>query len=134
MADTLPADTGSPSVAALAPASQLNAWNAANPIGTPVKAYPWVRPEHPAFDPTTVLVTRTRSVAWPLGHGAPVVLVEGYSGGIVLSHIDVITLDEYRMHGQLAEQAHAFLDLDADSVCPFEGASRYPYLTLGGQP
>lgn len=111
-----------------------DAWNAKHPVGTPVKAYPWVRPEHSAFDPASVLITRTRSVAWPLGHGALVVLVEGYSGGIVLEHIDVITMDEYRRYGQLAEQAHAFLDLDADSTCPFEGASRYPYLTLGGQP
>ncbi|MFB8393714.1 hypothetical protein [Streptomyces yangpuensis] len=38
------------------------------------------------------------------------------------------------MAGLLAEQRHQFLDLDADSTCPFEGASRYPYLTLGGQP
>jgi hypothetical protein len=37
------------------------------------------------------------------------------------------------MAGLLAEQRHQFLDLDADSSCPFEGASRYPYLTLGGQ-
>jgi hypothetical protein len=67
-----------------------DAWNAKYPVGTPVMAYPWVRSEHPAFDPATALTTCTRSVAWPLGHGEPVVLVEGYSGGIVLEHIDVI--------------------------------------------
>lgn len=44
-----------------------------------------------------------------------------------------MTADEYRKAGQLAEQAHAFLDLDADSSCPIEGACRYPYLSLGGQ-
>ncbi|MFB6805401.1 hypothetical protein [Streptomyces sp. NPDC056387] len=35
--------------------------------------------------------------------------------------------------GLLAEQRHQLLDLDADSTCPFEGACRYPYLSLGGQ-
>lgn len=33
--------------------------------------------------------------------------------------------------GELAEQRHQFLDLDADSVCPFDGASPYPYLPGG---
>lgn len=44
-----------------------------------------------------------------------------------------MTADEYRRAGLLAEQAHALLDLDADSSCPIEGACRYPYLSLGGQ-
>jgi len=44
-----------------------------------------------------------------------------------------MTADEYRKAGLLAEQHHQFLDLDADSSCPFEGACRYPYLSLGGQ-
>ncbi|MFJ3839408.1 hypothetical protein ACIPY6_28430 [Streptomyces sp. NPDC090054] len=86
---------------------QADAWNARYPVGTPVVAYPGVRPEDPVAvsyrravdegrtfrsesDPTGRLETVTRSVAWPLGHGEPVVLVEGYSGGIVLDHIDVI--------------------------------------------
>jgi hypothetical protein len=34
--------------------------------------------------------------------------------------------------GELAEQRHQLLDLDADSKCPLAGACRYPYLTLGG--
>lgn len=67
-----------------------DAWNAKYPVGTPVLAYPGVRPEHPARDMCTTLNTKTRSAAWPLGHGEPVVLVEGYSGGIVLEHVDVI--------------------------------------------
>jgi hypothetical protein len=38
-----------------------------------------------------------------------------------------------RLHaGELAEQRHQLLDLDADSTCPLAGACRYPYLTLGG--
>ncbi|MFF5445422.1 hypothetical protein [Streptomyces sp. NPDC012888] len=34
--------------------------------------------------------------------------------------------------GALAEQRHQVFDLDADSVCPFDGAAPYPYLTAGG--
>lgn len=33
--------------------------------------------------------------------------------------------------GELAEQRHQLLDLDADSKCPFDGASPYPYLPGG---
>lgn len=57
-------------------------WNLANPVGTPVLAWPGMRELPP-------LVTRTRSEAWTLGHGDPVVLVEGRSGGIALSHVEV---------------------------------------------
>jgi hypothetical protein len=63
-------------------------WNALYPVGTPVTAYPMVRPEHPAADLCKRLETVTRSRAWNLGHGAPVVAVEGYSGGIHLTHVD----------------------------------------------
>ncbi|MEV7599893.1 hypothetical protein AB0O91_21165 [Kitasatospora sp. NPDC089797] len=65
------------------------AWNDRYPAGTPVTAYPGVRPEHPAGEFCTVLETRTRSAAWTLGHGEPVVAVDGYAGGISLEHIDL---------------------------------------------
>lgn len=67
-------------------------WNERYPIGTPVIAYPGVRPEHSADTgfPCTRLETRTRSHAWNLGHGEPVVAVEGYAGGISLDHIDPV--------------------------------------------
>jgi len=67
-------------------------FNAAYPVGTPVIAYPGVRPEYAAEIGTTDyprLVTRTRSAAWNLGHGEPVVMVDGYAGGISLEHIDL---------------------------------------------
>ncbi|MGW0821785.1 hypothetical protein [Streptomyces sp. NPDC002845] len=62
-------------------------FNARYPVGTPVTAYPGVRPED---FPTMArrLDTRTRSAAWELGHGEPVVKVEGCAGGIALTHID----------------------------------------------
>jgi hypothetical protein len=87
-------------------------FNALYPVGTPVTAYPGVRPEHPLavairerrkagryVDPGDVslcahLETTTRTPAWILGHGAPVVSVDGYAGGICLTHIDVVTATE----------------------------------------
>jgi hypothetical protein len=56
-------------------------FNAQYPVGTRVAAFPITRDEEP-------LLTRTRSVAWELGHGAPVVKAEGYAGGIALTHVD----------------------------------------------
>lgn len=87
-------------------------FNAAHPVGTPVVAYPGVRPEDPLavavrkrqtdgrfVDPADLelcraLETVTRTPAWTLGHGAPVVSVDGYAGGICLTHIDVIAQGE----------------------------------------
>ncbi|MFD8577328.1 hypothetical protein ACFV1H_18595 [Streptomyces virginiae] len=124
MADTLPADTGSPSVAALAPVTPLDAWNAANPVGTWVIAYPGAPGDRP-------VITRTRASAGFSRNGRPVVWLEGYDGYLQLEHVTAIT----KKHaGQLLEQRHQFLDLDADSVCPFSGASLYPYPTTGGTP
>ncbi|MFC9280868.1 hypothetical protein [Streptomyces collinus] len=86
-------------------------WNARYPVGTRVMAYPSVRPEDPLAvayqqraaagrllgdrdtDPCRRLDTVTRSLAWTLGHGAPVVSVEGETGGIRLDHVDPITAD-----------------------------------------
>ncbi|WP_280891653.1 hypothetical protein [Streptomyces sp. LBL] len=80
-------------------------WNARYPIGTRVMAYPSGWPEDPLAavyqksaeagrlfgdwdtDPCQRLDTVTRSVAWTIGHGAPVVLVEGETGGIVLDQV-----------------------------------------------
>ncbi|MFE7115006.1 hypothetical protein ACFU99_06220 [Streptomyces sp. NPDC057654] len=82
-------------------------WNALYPVGAPVIAYPGVRPEDPLavavrkrqadgrfanqadVDLCRALTTVTRAPAWTLGHGAAVVSVEGYAGGIHLTHIDV---------------------------------------------
>ncbi len=66
-------------------------FNARYPIGTAVIAYPGVRPKDPAAAVFGVprLETRTRSIAWNLGHGEPVVAVDGYAGGISLGHIDL---------------------------------------------
>lgn len=84
---------------------QADEFNARFPVGTAVTAYPSIRPEHPVAvtyqqraeegrtfgspDPCKRLDTVTRTPAWILGHGEPVVSVEGYAGGICLSHVDV---------------------------------------------
>ncbi|MCX5584221.1 hypothetical protein [Streptomyces erythrochromogenes] len=124
MADTFPPTTDSLALAALAPATELAAWNQANPIGTWVIAYPGARGYRS-------LITQTRSAAIVTSSGHLAVWVKGHGGYIALTHVDPISAEKA---GQLLEQKHQFLDLDADSSCPFEGASRYPYLTLGGQP
>ncbi|MFJ6348603.1 hypothetical protein ACIQKB_03900 [Streptomyces sp. NPDC092046] len=69
---------------------QADAWNEAHPIGTRVIAYPDCRPEYDAADAErTRLVTTTRTPAWILGHGEPIVSVHGYAGGIILEHVDI---------------------------------------------
>lgn len=66
-----------------------DAFNRRYPVGTPVIAYPLTRPEdnNPSFFKRLETVTRTP--AWILGDGDPVVSVEGYAGGICLTHVDV---------------------------------------------
>jgi len=69
------------------PINVADLFNSRYPVGTAVHAYPGVRNGKP-------LVTVTRSTAWLLGDGTPVVKVLGYSGGIALTHIDVVVPDE----------------------------------------
>ncbi|MFG2747228.1 hypothetical protein ACGFY0_45245 [Streptomyces chartreusis] len=71
-------------------------WNARYPVGTFVLAYPMTRDDAP-------LPTRTRTPAWTLGHGEPVVSVEGEAGGICLSHVDVVDEQTSRRTWLLAE-------------------------------
>ncbi|MEU5974365.1 hypothetical protein [Streptomyces sp. NPDC047315] len=58
-------------------------WNERYPVGTRVHAYPRTRDDAP-------LRTRTCSRAWTLGHGSAVVMVEGHSAGILLTHVDPV--------------------------------------------
>ena len=58
-------------------------FNAAHPIGTPVRYWPGLRYKHPGIE------SRTRTRASTIGE-KPVVSVEGYPGGIALTHIEVI--------------------------------------------
>lgn len=63
-------------------------FNERYPIGTPVTAYPGFRPETVRTTDVPTLTTHTRSRAWNLGP-EPVVMVDGYPGGIALDHIDL---------------------------------------------
>lgn len=58
-------------------------WNEKHPAGTRVKYFPIAG--EPEFD-----MTQTRSEAWILGHGEPVVKINGCTGGVALSHLEVL--------------------------------------------
>jgi hypothetical protein len=58
-------------------------WNELYPVGTDVRYWP-IRDEPECRDSTT------RSEAWELGHGEPVVKIKGQAGGVLLSHLIVI--------------------------------------------
>ncbi|QVJ00379.1 hypothetical protein KGD82_16595 [Nocardiopsis eucommiae] len=68
------------------PGPTAEAWNAAYPPGTPVLAWPGTRDEQPVR-------TRTRSVAWELGSGHPVAMVDSHAGGIHLTHLQPLETD-----------------------------------------
>lgn len=70
----------------LSGAHTAESWNAAHPIGTRVR-YWSIYPPIPSVPP---LDTTTRSEAWELGDGSVVVLIEGRTGGVHLSHIEVL--------------------------------------------
>ena len=55
-------------------------WNRENPTGTTVRL----------TDAMQDIVTKTRSEAWELGHGEPVVLLEGKRGGYGLDFLTPI--------------------------------------------
>lgn len=61
-----------------------NEWNELYPVGTRVRYYSIMGETTPKLD------TRTRSEAWELGHGAPIVKVEGVTGGVSLYHLWVL--------------------------------------------
>lgn len=58
-------------------------FNAENPVGTRVRYFP-IKGIGESID------TTTRSEAWELGHGETVVKIQGRSGGVCLSHIEVL--------------------------------------------
>lgn len=60
--------------------AERDQFNSLVPFGTPVAYWPGVR-RGPG------VLSETRSAAWLLGDGVAVVLVEGYSGGIALTHV-----------------------------------------------
>ena len=62
------------------------AWNASVPIGTKVRYWP-ILPPIPSAPPVDAA---TRSEAWELGSGHPVVKITGKAGGVHLDHLEVL--------------------------------------------
>ena len=60
----------------------VKAWNSQHPSGTPVIVIQ---------DDGSQVISKTRSIAWMLGHGEAVVSYEGQSGGYALSRVIPIT-------------------------------------------
>lgn len=69
----------------LSGAHTAESWNATYSIGTTIRYWP----VYPPIESILPVDTVTRSEAWTLGDGSVVVLIEGKSGGIHLSHIEV---------------------------------------------
>ncbi len=59
----------------------VDAWNAKNPVGTPVRVM---------RDMGDTLVTKTRSEAWMLGGHTAVIQVEGISGSYALDRVTAL--------------------------------------------
>jgi hypothetical protein len=83
-------------------------FNSLHPVGAPVFAYPGARPED--IPSARRLVTRTRTKAQSAGLDREgVVWVDGEGSYIALSHIDVVTEDEWEAaktaDAEAAEQA-----------------------------
>jgi hypothetical protein len=65
-------------------------WNESHPVGTRVRYWPVLNDDGSfarAFPPTETI---TRSEAWDLGSGHPVVLIKGRTGGFHLGHLEVL--------------------------------------------
>jgi len=110
-------------------------FNALYEVGVPVFAYPGARPED--FPSDRRLVTRTRSRASVLGSHTDVVWVDGHSACIALSHVDVVSEDEYKAaraeetatavaeNGALPMPAKTELGLSAERLAEIKSLLRY---------
>jgi hypothetical protein len=61
-------------------------WNEAHPVGTAVRYWPI----YPPIEGVPPVDTTTRTPAWSLGDGSTVVSIVGRSGGVHLTHIEVL--------------------------------------------
>jgi hypothetical protein len=59
----------------------LDLWNSLNPVFSPCEL---------TLDDGSKVITKTRSVAWNLGHGQAVVLVDGRAGGQMLERLKML--------------------------------------------
>lgn len=70
----------------LSGAHTAESWNAAYPVGTAVRYWPI----YPPIESVPPVDTRTRSEAWERWDWSAVVLIDGKSGGVPLSNIEVL--------------------------------------------
>lgn len=70
----------------LSGAHTAETWNETYPVGTRVRYWPI----YPPIDSVSAVDTVTRTEAWTLGDGSVVVSIAGKSGGVHLSHIEVL--------------------------------------------
>lgn len=61
-------------------------WNASYPVGARVRFWPI----YPPIEGVPPVDTTTRSEAWTLGDGSVVVSIVGKSGGVCLTHVEVL--------------------------------------------
>ena len=62
---------------------QVEDWNSKYPPGTEVTRYKLIKPLREPME------TKSRSIAWIIGGNAPVVAVEGITGGVLLESLVV---------------------------------------------
>lgn len=67
-------------------AHTARSWNAEYPVGTAVRYWPI----YPPIESVPPIDTTTCSEAWTLGDGSVVVCVVGRSGGVGLTHVEVL--------------------------------------------
>jgi hypothetical protein len=61
-------------------------WNKKYPVGTKIRYYPIKG--IPEYD-HQYRESKTRSIAWTLGSGHPIVKIEGLAGGVHLDHLEI---------------------------------------------
>lgn len=70
----------------LSGAHTAESWNAEHRVGTRVRYWPI----YPPIDCVPPVDTTTRSEAWTIGGGTVVVCIDGKSGGVALTHVEVL--------------------------------------------
>lgn len=64
----------------------VDAWNAKHPVGTDVIRYKLINPLREPCEPTV-----TRSHAWLMGGHTAMVLINGFSGGVMVESVVPLT-------------------------------------------
>jgi aconitase B len=93
------------------------------PVGTPVLYWPGARVGEGVR-------SATRSVAWLLGDHTPVVMVEGYAGGVALTHVCPIPTPPLRVEIAQKDGEPTTCEVWRDDVLVFDGVDRSALLSV----